>query len=297
ETRCGFVALVGAPDAGKSTLLNRLVGEKVSIVSPKVQTTRTQIRGICVRGDAQVIFVDTPGIFEPRRRLDRAMVDAAWRGAGDADLVVLLIDVSRKTIGADARRIIDGLKTAGRQAILAMNKVDLVKREDLLPRTAELNATGIFTDTFMISAENGSGCDDLLAHLAERMASGPWLYPEDEISDLPERLLAAEVTREQVYNQLHQELPYAITVETDRWEEKDDGSARIEQTVYVQRDSQKMIVLGKRGQQIKAIGAAARAELERLLDRRMHLFLHVKVRENWVDDPERYRDWGLDWKA
>jgi GTP-binding protein Era len=297
QTTCGFVALVGAPNAGKSTLMNHLVGFKVSIVTPKVQTTRSRIRGICQHEKAQVIFVDTPGIFEPKRRLDRAMVQAAWQGAGDADVVVLLVDAARRKVDADTWRIIEGLKATGRPAILALNKVDLVPREELLPRAAELNDTGVFSDTFMISAESGNGCADLLTHLAGRLPKGPWLYPEDEVSDLPQRLLAAEATREQIFLRLHQELPYAITVETETWKELEDGSARINQVIYVERDGHKGIVLGKGGQQIKTIGMAARQELEKILDRRLHLVLHVKVRSNWMDDPERYREWGLDYKA
>jgi GTP-binding protein Era len=291
--RCGFVALIGAPNAGKSTLLNRLVGAKVSIVTPKVQTTRTRVLGIALRGAAQVIFIDTPGIFEPRRRLDRAMVAAAWSGAADADLVVLLVD-AQKGYSGDARRIVEGLMKAGRKAILALNKIDLVKRETLLALSAELNE---FTDTFMISATTGDGVDDLMETLVERLPEGPWLYPEDQLSDMPERLLAAEVTREKLFLQLRQELPYALTVETEEWEDKADGSVRIGQVVYVQRDSQKAIVLGKGGQRIKSVGAAARGELEQMLGCTVHLFLFVKVREKWGEDRERYRDWGLDYDA
>jgi GTP-binding protein Era len=294
--RCGFVALIGAPNAGKSTLLNRLVGAKVSIVTPKVQTTRTRVLGIALRGAAQVIFIDTPGIFEPRRRLDRAMVAAAWSGAADADLVVLLVD-AQKGYSGDARRIVEGLMKAGRKAILALNKIDLVKRETLLALSAELNESGVFTDTFMISATTGDGVDDLMETLVERLPEGPWLYPEDQLSDMPERLLAAEVTREKLFLQLRQELPYALTVETEEWEDKPDGSVRIGQVVYVQRDSQKAIVLGKGGQRIKSVGAAARGELEQMLGCTVHLFLFVKVREKWGEDRERYRDWGLDYDA
>jgi GTP-binding protein Era len=294
--RCGFVALIGAPNAGKSTLLNRLVGAKVSIVTPKVQTTRTRVLGIALRGAAQVIFIDTPGIFEPRRRLDRAMVAAAWSGAADADLVVLLVD-AQKGYSGDARRIVEGLKKAGRKAILALNKIDLVKRETLLALSAELNESGVFTDTFMISATTGDGVDDLMETLVERLPEGPWLYPEDQLSDMPERLLAAEVTREKLFLQLRQELPYALTVETEEWEDKADGSVRIGQVVYVQRDSQKAIVLGKGGQRIKSVGAAARGDLEQMLGCTVHLFLFVKVREKWGEDRERYRDWGLDYDA
>ena len=296
KSRCGFAALIGAPNAGKSTLLNRLVGAKVSIVTPKVQTTRTRVLGIALRSAAQVIFIDTPGIFEPRRRLDRAMVAAAWSGAADADLVVLLVD-AQKGYSGDARRIVKGLAKAGRKAILALNKIDLVKRETLLALSAELNESGVFTDTFMISATTGDGVDDLMEILVERLPEGPWLYPEDQLSDMPERLLAAEVTREKLFLQLRQELPYALTVETEEWEDKADGSVRIGQVVYVQRDSQKAIVLGKGGQRIKSVGAAAREELEAMLGCTVHLFLFVKVREKWGEDRERYRDWGLDYDA
>jgi GTP-binding protein Era len=291
--RCGFVALLGAPNAGKSTLLNRMVGAKVSIVTPKVQTTRTRVLGIAARGETQLIFVDTPGIFQPRRRLDRSMVAAAWAGAADADIVVLLVD-AEKGLNEDVRRIVEGLEAAGRKAILALNKIDLVKREILLALSATLNETGVFTDTFMISAANGDGVDDLADLLVERLPEGPWLYPEDQLSDMAERQLAAEITREKLFLQLRQELPYALTVETEEWEDRADGSVRIGQVIYVQRDSQKSIVLGKGGKMIKTVGAAAREELEAMLDCRVHLFLFVKVREKWVDDPERYRDWGLD---
>ena len=294
--RCGFVALIGAPNAGKSTLLNRLVGAKVSIVTPKVQTTRTRVLGIALHGAAQIIFIDTPGIFEPRRRLDRAMVAAAWSGAADADLVVLLVD-AEKGMTRDVRRIVEGLAKAGRKAILALNKIDLVRRDSLLALSADLNASGIFTDTFMISAATGDGVDDLMDALVARLPEGSWLYPEDQLSDMPERLLAAEITREKLFLQLRQELPYALTVETEEWEDRPDGSVRIGQVVYVQRDSQKAIVLGKGGQRIKSVGAAAREELEQMLGCRVHLFLFVKVREKWGEDPERYRDWGLDFDA
>ena len=296
ETRCGFVALIGAPNAGKSTLMNNLVGAKVTIVSPKVQTTRTRVLGIVILGASQIVFVDTPGIFAPRRRLDRAMVAAAWQGAADADQVVLLVDAKRG-IDTDTRAILDGLAKNKRTAILALNKVDLVKPPELLALTEELNATGLFSDVFMISALTGDGVPDLAAHLAGDLPAGPWLFPEDQISDMPMRLLAAEITREQLFRQLHQELPYALTVETEEWEERRDGSVRIAQVVYVQRDNQKAIVLGKGGQKVKAVGTAARTELEHLLERRVHLNIFVKVRQNWADDPDRYRDWGLDPRA
>ncbi|MGQ9369944.1 GTPase Era [Azospirillum sp. A39] len=293
--RCGFVALVGAPNAGKSTLLNALIGAKVSIVSPKVQTTRTRVLGITVTGDSQLLFVDTPGIFKPKRRLDRAMVAAAWQGAGDADLIGVLVDASRRGIDDDTRGIIGRLKEEKRQAILVLNKIDLVRqRETLLALTEELNREAPFTDTFMVSATTGDGVDDLRAFLAQRVPEGPWLYPEDQISDMPMRLLAAEITREKLFLQLHQELPYSVTVETESWEEFQDGSVKISQVVFVQRESQKAIVLGKGGQRIKQIGQAARSDLEAMLERRVHLMLFVKVREDWLEDPERYGVWGLD---
>jgi GTPase len=294
ETRCGYVALIGAPNAGKSTLLNRLVGRKLAIVTPKVQTTRTRFLGIAIVGSAQLILIDTPGIFEPRRRLDRAMVAAAWAGAGDADRTVLLVDAARPN-ERNTQRIIERLGEIGRKAILALNKVDLVHREKLLGIADTLFKTGVFTDVFMVSGLTGDGIDDLKRHLAEAMPPGPWLFPEDQLSDAPERWIAAEVTREQVFLQLHDELPYAATVETESWEERRDGSARIEQVIFVQRPSQRAIVLGERGQRIKSIGARARAELEKMLGRRVHLFLFVKVREGWVEDPERYAALGLDY--
>ena len=295
-TRCGFVALIGAPNAGKSTLLNRLVGAKVSIVTPKVQTTRSRVRGIALAGASQIVFVDTPGIFAPRRRLDRAMVQAAWRGVADADLVVLLVDVAHG-LDADVARILEGLGKTRRPAILALNKIDKVAHDVLLPLTQQLSAADRFSDVFMISALTGDGVVTLRTHLAAHLPEGPWLYPEDQLSDMPERLLAAEVTREQLFLQLQQELPYALTVETEYWQDKPDGSARIDQMVYVRRQGHKGILLGKGGQQIKAVGQAARVELERMLDRRVHLFLRVKVRENWTEDPARYRTWNLDFNA
>ena len=294
--RAGFVAIVGAPNVGKSTLLNRLVGAKVSIVSPKVQTTRTRVLGICIEGPAQIIFIDTPGIFQPRRRLDRAMVAAAWIGTADADEVLLLVDASRG-LDRNTAAIVKKLKRAERTVILAINKIDLVNKPDLLALAAELNEAGAFTDTFMISAETGDGVADLTALLAGRVAAGRWLFPEDQISDMPGRLTAAEITREQLYLQLHKELPYAAAVETESWKDQDDGSLRIEQVVYVERGSQKAIVLGKKGSRVKSIGEAARKELEEIFGRRVHLFLFVKVRGNWGDDPERYRDLGLDFDA
>jgi GTP-binding protein Era len=295
--RCGFIALLGAPNAGKSTLLNRLVGAKVSIVSPKVQTTRSRVLGIATAGDAQLIFVDTPGIFAPRRRLDRAMVRAAWRGAEEADLVVLLVDAHLRGIDDDTRRIIAGLKQAGRKAILALNKIDLVRREKLLGLAQALDAEGIFSDVFMISAETGDGVEDLGRALAARVPSGPWLYPGDQLTDLPLRLLAAEVTREHLFRQLRDELPYQLTVESESWQDFNDGSVRISQIIYVQRESQKPIVLGEGGRRIKAVRAAAQAELAAMLERRVHLFLHVKVREEWAEDPRHYREIGLDFDS
>ncbi|NNG05152.1 MAG: GTPase Era [Inquilinus sp.] len=295
--RCGFVALVGAPNAGKSTLINAFVGSKVAIVSPKVQTTRTRVLGITIEGDSQIVFVDTPGIFEPRRRLDRAMVAAAWAGAQDADIVVLLVDASQGRVSKESWSIVDGLAKTGRRAMLALNKVDVAPRARLLEMSAALNERGAFEATFMISALTGDGIDDLRHALETALPEGPWLYPDDQLSDMPERLLAAEITREKLFLRLRQELPYSATVETESWEEREDGSVRIAQVVYIQRDSQKAIVLGKGGQMIKAIGSAAREELESLLERRVHLSLFVKVREHWGDDPDRYRDWGLDYNA
>jgi GTP-binding protein Era len=299
-TRCGFVALIGAPNAGKSTLLNQLVGSKLAIVTPKVQTTRTRLLGIAIEGPAQLIFVDTPGIFAPRRRLDRAMVAAAWAGVGDADRTVLLVDAARaahRGVDDDTKAILDRLAQTKRRAILALNKVDLVRRERLLGVADELFCSGVFEEVFMVSALTGDGVADLTRHLAENLPPGPWLFPADQLSDAQERWLAAEATREQVFLQLHDELPYAATVETESWEERRDGSARIEQVIYVQRPSQRAIVLGEGGRRIKAIGARARAELEQMFDRRIHLFLFVKVRENWVEDPERYAALGLDYNA
>lgn len=296
NTKCGFIAVLGAPNVGKSTLVNQIVGSKVSIVSPKVQTTRTRVLAIAIEGAAQMVYIDTPGIFAPRRRLDRAMVAAAWGGAGDADAIMLLVDAKRG-IERDTQSILDTLKEQGRKAILVINKVDIVAKPVLLDLTAKLQAYGLFDDIFMISALNGDGVEDLVAFLADRMPSSPWHFPEDQMSDMPSRLLAAEITREKLYLQLRQELPYAATVETEEWDNKDDGSIRIQQVIFVERPSQKAIVLGKGGAQIKKLGAASRLELEEIFDTRVHLFLFVKVRENWGNDPERYRDWGLDYNA
>jgi GTP-binding protein Era len=297
KTRCGFVAILGAPNAGKSTLVNRAVGQKVSIVSAKVQTTRSRVLGIVTEGAAQIVLIDTPGIFAPRRRLDRAMVAAAWGGAADADAVVLIVDAARKSVDDETRNIIAGLKKQNRSAILALNKIDIVKREKLLALTAELNAEGVFSDVFMISAETGDGVDDLLTVLAQRLPEGPHHFPDDQVTDAPMRSLAAEITREQLFRRLQQELPYALTVETDSWEEFNDGSAKIQQTIFVARDSQKAIVVGKGGARIKEVREAAQRALEELMERKVHLFLFVKVRENWADDPERFRALGLDWEA
>jgi GTP-binding protein Era len=290
---CGYVAIVGAPNAGKSTLLNRLVGAKVSIVSKKVQTTRARITAIAVEGDAQIVFLDTPGIFTPKRRLDRAMVTAAWSGIDDADTVLLLIDAGRG-YDEESRAIVEALKARKRKVLLALNKIDTMPREKLLGLAKTLNDDYPFEQTFMISAEKGSGVADVLSALAQRMPAGPWLYLEDQLADVPMRFLAAEITREQVYRSLHDELPYAITVETEKWTDQKDGAARIEQVIYVERDSQKKIVLGQGGQMIKRIGAKAREEMQTQFDRKVHLFLFVKVREDWGDDPERYEAMGLD---
>ncbi|MGK2739555.1 GTPase Era [Tepidicaulis sp. LMO-SS28] len=294
QMRAGFVALIGAPNAGKSTLLNQMVGSKVAIVTHKVQTTRTRLRGIAIEGASQLVFVDTPGIFKPKRRLDRAMVQAAWGGAQDADLVVLLIDAQRG-IDEDVARILEGLKEGGRPAVLALNKIDLIRREELLALADDLNKRFAFSDTFMISAERGDGVADLRAYLAEKMPPGPWLYPEDQIADAPMRSLAAEVTREKLFLRLHEELPYSLTVETETWNEFKNGSVRIEQVIFVQREAHKKIVIGKQGNSLKKIGELARKDLEEMLERRVHLFLFVKVRERWGDDPERYAQMGLDY--
>ena len=292
-TRCGYVALIGAPNAGKSTLLNRLVGQKLAIVTPKVQTTRSRLLGIATDAETQLIFVDTPGIFEPRRRLDRAMVSAAWAGALDADVAVLLVDAARG-IDADTQRIVERLKTSTRSAILALNKIDLVRRETLLGLADQLTKLGNFAQVFMISGLTGDGVGDLHRHLATVVPEGPFLFPPDQLSDAQERFLAAEITREQVFLQLHDELPYATTVETESWQERPDGSVRVEQVIYVRRPGQRAIVLGEGGKRIKTIGARARGELSAMLDRKVHLFLFVKVRDNWLDDPERYRAIGVD---
>jgi GTP-binding protein Era len=292
-TRCGFVALIGAPNAGKSTLLNALVGAKISIVSRKVQTTRNLVRGIAIDGQAQIIFVDTPGIFAPKRRLDRAMVTSAWGGAGDADVVALLVDV-RKGIDAEVDAIVGKLKDIGAPKILVLNKIDLIERSRLLALAALLNERVPFAETFMLSALTGDGLPAFKARLAELMPIGPWLYPEDQISDAPLRALAAEITREKIFERLHDELPYQSTVETEQWKDMPDGSARVEQTIYVMREGHKKIVIGEGGRTIKAIGSAARKDIAEAAEQKIHLFLFVKVRENWADDPERYREMGLE---
>lgn len=296
-TRCGMVGIIGAPNAGKSTLVNQLVGAKVTIVSPKVQTTRTRVMGIVNKDETQIILLDTPGIFAPKRRLDKAMVSAAWQGAKDADMVLLLIDVAKGRVNPESRAIIDRLKKTERKVALVMNKIDMVQKERLLSLVAELSAEGIFTDTYMISALTGDGVDRLVADILERMPQGPWMFGEDQISDMPMRLLAAEITREKIFMQLGDELPYSSTVETESWEDFDNGDVKISQTIYVMRDTQKAIMLGKGGARIKKIGAEARVELQDILDRRVHLSLFVKVRDKWGDDPERYRAWGLDFDA
>jgi GTP-binding protein Era len=295
-TQAGFIALIGEPNAGKSTLLNRMVGAKVSIVTHKVQTTRARIRGICMEGAAQLVFVDTPGLFKPRRRLDRAMVAAAWGGAMDADIVVLLMEAHRG-ISSGVQSIIDQLKELeGRRVILAINKIDRVKSDALLALTQQLNAAFAFEKTFMISAERGHGVPDLRAWLGQELPEGPWLYPEDQIADLPLRMIAAEMTREKLTLRLHQELPYQLTVETESWEERPDGSARVDQVIYVVRDGHKGILLGNKGETIKAVSKAAREELEGFLERRVHLFCKVKVRQKWLEDAARYSEMGLDFR-
>ncbi|QPF82190.1 GTPase Era [Bradyrhizobium genosp. L] len=292
-TRCGFVALIGAPNVGKSTLVNALVGSKVTIVSRKVQTTRALIRGIAIEGNAQIILVDTPGIFAPRRRLDRAMVSTAWSGAHDADLVCVLLD-AKAGIDEEANAILSKLETVAHPKILVLNKVDLVQREKLLALAQAANERIRFEQTFMISALSGDGVADLRQTLAKLVPEGPFLYPEDQMSDAPMRHLAAEITREKIYSHLHQELPYQSTVETDSWTDRKDGSIRIEQTIFVERESQRKIVLGKGGATIKSIGAQARKEIAEIMEVPVHLFLFVKVRENWGDDPDRYREMGLE---
>jgi GTP-binding protein Era len=306
-TRAGFAAVIGAPNAGKSTLVNRLVGSKVTIVTQKAQTTRFPVRGVAIEGDSQIVLVDTPGIFRPRRRLDRAMVRAAWSGAQDADAIVHLVDAEAELAAAgasgraadrraaeDVRTVIAGLAAAGRRAILALNKIDRVRRDDLLALTQRLFGSDTYAEVFMISALDGSGVEDLKHRLAVLMPVGAWLYPEDQSADLPARLLASEITREKVYLRVHEELPYAANVETTAFEERNDGSARLEQTIYVERESQRAILIGKGGQTLKWIGEASRKELGEILGRTVHLFLVVKVRENWAEERQTYRDLGLE---
>ncbi|EAQ46798.1 MAG: GTPase Era [Roseobacter sp. MedPE-SWde] len=296
-TRAGFVALIGEPNAGKSTLLNRMVGAKVSIVTHKVQTTRARVRGVAMEGESQIVFVDTPGLFQPRRRLDRAMVAAAWGGAADAEIVLLLVEAHRG-ITEGVERILEGLADVaqGRTVGLVINKIDRVQSEVLLGLTKDLNERFDFAETFLISAERGHGVDDLRSWLAQELPEGPWLYPEDQIADLPMRMIAAEITREKLTLRLHQELPYQMTVETENWEERKDGSAKIDQVIYVVRDGHKGIVLGKRGETIKSVSQSSREELTEFLGRKVHLFLQVKVRPNWLEEAERYSEMGLDFK-
>jgi GTPase len=291
ETRFGFIAVIGAPNAGKSTLVNTLVGAKVSIVSHKVQTTRMPVRGIAIEGASQLVFIDTPGIFAPRRRLDRAMVDAAWGGAGDADIIAMLVDAA-KGLDEEVERILDRLKDIRMQLVLVLNKVDRVKKERLLDLAQQCNGRAQFTDTFMISALSGDGVADFKSYLARSIPPGPWHYPADEITDAPLRLLASEITREKIFERLHDELPYEMTVETTSWREQ-KKSVRIEQTIFVERDTQKAIVLGNGGRMIRQLSMEARKELAEILEKPVHLFLFVKVRENWGNDPERYRELGL----
>jgi GTPase len=300
-TRCGFVAVIGAPNAGKSTLVNALVGSKVSIVTQKVQTTRMPVRGVAIRGEAQIVFVDTPGIFTPRRRLDRAMVKSAWSGAADADAVVVMVDALALTAepdglaAGDTAAIIAGLKETQHKAALVLNKIDAIKRAELLPLAERLNGDNLFERVFMLSALNGDGVGDLADWCGAQMPNGPWLYPEDQAADIPSRLLAAEITREKLYLRLHDELPYATTVQTERWENRRDGSVKIDQVIFVEREGQKAIVLGKSGRAIKSIGEEARKEMEMLFGHRVHLFLFVKVRQNWAEDREHYREMGLEY--
>lgn len=296
QGKCGFVAIIGAPNAGKSTLVNHYVGTKVSIVSPKVQTTRTQVKGIAIKDDAQIIFIDTPGIFKPKRRLDRAMVSSAWGGFEDADLVYMLIDAKRG-LDDESVSIIENLQKSGKKASLVFNKIDLVSKEALLELTRKVSEFMAFEDIFMVSAQKADGMDELLDNIISKLPDGIWLYPEDQVSDMPLRLLAAEITREKLFYELHQELPYSLTVETELWEGREDGSVRLEQTIYTAKEGHKSMILGKGGQMIKKIGSSARRELEELTGLRVHLFLFVKVRDNWENSPERYREWGLDFNA
>ncbi len=294
--RCGFVALIGAPNAGKSSLTNDFVGSKVSIVSPKVQTTRTMIKGIGIFENSQMIFLDTPGIFKPKRRLDRAMVDSAWGSIKDADAVVLVVDAKRG-FDDETRKIINKLNQDKIKTVLLLNKIDLVKKEKLLQLTAELNAAADFSDTYFVSAQTRENLDAFYKYLAEKMPVSPWFYPEEQMSDMPLKLLAAEIVREKLFLYLHEEIPYELTVEPELWERREDDSVRAEITIYVKRENQKVIIIGRNGSMIKKIGQSARQELENLLEERIHLFLFVKVRENWIDDPARYSAWNLNFQA
>ncbi len=294
NTHCGFVSIIGAPNAGKSTLMNYLVGAKVSIVTHKVQTTRTRVSGIVTKDNTQMVFIDTPGIFTPRGKLDKAMVSNAWQGNANADIIMLLVDVSKGNVNKDAYNIIEELEKQKKEVVLVLNKIDLIKKDRLLAIAAKLNEKGTFSAIYMISALKGEGVDKLLGDLYKKMPESPWMYDADQISDMPMRLLSAEITREKIFLRLKQELPYSITVETESWEEFDNGSVKIGQVVYVMRDTQKGIVLGKRGVQIKQIGEESRLELEEIMGQRVHLKIFVKVRENWMNDPERYIEWGLD---
>lgn len=297
DTTAGFVALIGAPNAGKSTLMNHIVGSKVSIVTPKVQTTRSRVRGIVMEGSAQIIFVDTPGIFTPKRRLDRAMVDAAWRGADDGDVLLLMHDVARSQIDEDTQLIVEKLQEQNVPVSLVLNKIDLAPQDRLLKRAAELSEMLDFEKVFMVSAQSGSGIADLRQWLASKMPASPYLFDPDDLSDLPQRLLAAEILREKLFLNLHQELPYQLTVETEAWTERDDGSAEINLTIYVAREGHRGIILGKGGQTIRRIGQSARLELEEALERRIHLFAHVKYRKDWMNDRDRFNAWDLDFDA
>ena len=293
EKRAGFIAVIGSPNAGKSTLINHFIGQKVTIVTRKVQTTRSVIRGICIHKESQLVFSDTPGIFEPKRRLDRAMVEAAWGSSSDADIILFLYDAQKSGIDNETNKILDELGQSRKKKILVLNKVDLVDNKTLLPLIKNFESICSFDATFIISALTGEGSKEVLSYLAKNLPKGPWLYPEDEITDLPARLLAAEITREQIFMRLHQELPYATTVETEEWTERDDGAIVINQIIYLKKAGHKKIVIGKNGSMIKMLGKAARLEIEQILERSVHLFLFVKVREKWMDDPDRYKIWGL----
>ena len=293
EKRSGFIAVIGSPNSGKSTLINHFIGQKVTIVTRKVQTTRSVIRGICIHEESQLVFSDTPGIFEPKRRLDRAMVEAAWGSSSDADIILFLYDAQKSRQDNETNKILNELAQSTKKKILVVNKVDLVDNKTLLPLIKNFEGLCSFDATFIISALTGEGSKEVLSYLAKNLPKGPWLYPEDDITDLPARLLAAEITREQIFMRLHQELPYATTVETEEWTERDDGAIVINQIIYLKKAGHKKIVIGKNGSMIKMLGKAARIEIEQILERSVHLFLFVKVRENWMDDPDRYKIWGL----